>query len=96
MDINEREFLFNTKFLHQTKSTESLQTINILLLIIYYICILVIIYILIVKYDFNKYGKLVVSILLLLYPFIVYYIEDTIYNFSQYISAFITGTTFDE
>ena len=85
MGINERELLFNQKYLHQKNIVDYLHGLNTFLLFIYYNCILVIIYYLITKYEFNKYGKAGVSVLLVLYPAIAYYIEQNIFNNSGFI-----------
>jgi len=94
MGINERELLFNQKYLHQKNTVEYLHGVNTVLTYTYYLCILVIIYYLFTKYEFNKYGKAGVSVLLLLYPFIAYYIEQNIYNNSGFIGSSLSVLTF--
>ena len=94
MDINERELLFNQKYLHQKNTVEYLHGVNTVLTYTYYLCILVIIYYLFTKYEINKYGKAGISVLLLLYPFIAYYIEQNIYNNSGFIWSSLSVLTF--
>ena len=96
MDINEREQLFHTKFLHQKNTVDLFKNFNFILLLIYYTCILVIIYLLFTKYNLNIYYNIIISLLLVFYPLIAYYIEQKIYNLSQYIGVFIKGTPIDE
>ena len=58
MDINERELLFNQKYLYQKKTVEYLHWVNTGLVYIYYLCALVIVYYLFTKYDFNLYSNI--------------------------------------
>jgi hypothetical protein len=89
MDINERELLFNQKYLHQKNTVDYLHGVNTVLMYTYYLCIFVIVYYLFTKYELNKYVKFGISILLVLYPFSAYYIEQNIHNNSGFIwSAF--------
>ena len=57
MDINERELLFNQKYLHQQKNVEYLNWVNTILVYIYYLCALVIIYYLFTKYEYSNYSN---------------------------------------
>jgi hypothetical protein len=87
MDINERELLFNQKYLHQQKTVEYLYWVNTILVYIYYLCALVIIYYLFTKYDFGNYSKIIFIILLGLYPFISYYLQEKIQNGFDYTGS---------
>jgi hypothetical protein len=87
MDINERELLFNQKYLHQQKTVEYLYWVNTILVYIYYLCALVIIYYLFTKYDFSNYSKITFLILLGLYPFIAYFLQEKIQNGGHYIGS---------
>lgn len=88
MDINERELLFNQKYLHQQKTVEYMNWVNTILVYIYYLCALVIIYYLFTKYEYSnysKYSKITFLILLGLYPFIAYFLQEKIQNGGDYI-----------
>ena len=93
MGINERELLFNQKYLHQKNTVDYLHGLNTFLLFIYYLCVLVIIYYLFTKYEFNNYSKAGVSVILVLYPVIAYYIEQKIYNNSGFIMSSLSTLT---
>ena len=87
MDINEKELLFNQKYLHQKKTVEYLHWVNTGLVYIYYLCALVIVYYLFTKYDFNRYNNILFTILLGIYPFVAYYLQEKIYDSFEYISS---------
>jgi len=87
MDINEKELLFNQKYLHQKKTVEYLHWVNTGLVYIYYLCALVIVYYLFTKYDFNLYNNILFTILLGIYPFVAYYLQEKIYDSFEYISS---------
>ena len=89
--FNQKELLYQQKFSHQIIPKGTMSTLNFLLLILYYGCILVVLYYLYTKYDTSIYSKLGVVILLLLYPFIILFIETEIYKVGEYIWAFIVG-----
>ena len=87
MDINERELLFNQKYLHQKKTVEYLHWVNTGLVYIYYLCALVIVYYLFTKYDFNLYSNVLFTLLLGIYPFVAYYLQEKVYDSFEYISS---------
>jgi hypothetical protein len=87
MDINERELIFNQKYLHQKKTVEYLSWVNTSLVYIYYLCALVITYYLITKYDFTLYSNILFILLLGIYPFVAYYLQEKIYNSFDSISS---------
>lgn len=93
--LDERELLFQQKYLYQFQTVNTLLGLNTLLLYVYYICIVIVLYFLFTKYEYNVYIKGFLSILLIAYPFIVYFIETFVYRTSQYIGAFITGHAYD-
>jgi hypothetical protein len=53
------------------------------------------VYFLFTKYELNLYVKLGFSLLLIAYPFVIYYIETVLYNLGHYAGAMITGTAAD-
>ena len=75
LNIEERELLFQTKYIHQTQTVNTLNILNIFLLFAYYICIIIVLYFLITKYELSWYVILGFSLLLIAYPFVIYYIE---------------------
>ena len=87
MDINERELLFNQKYLHQKKTVEYLHWVNTGLVYIYYLCALVIVYYLFTKYEFNLYSNVLFTLLLGIYPFVAYYLQEKVYDSFEYISS---------
>jgi hypothetical protein len=93
--IEDRELLFQTKYIHQTQTVNTLTILNNFLLFAYYICIIVVLYFLFTKYELNLYVKVGFSLLLIAYPFVIYYIEMSLYNVGHYAGALITGTAVD-
>jgi hypothetical protein len=95
MNIEDRELLFQTKYIHQTQTVNVLTILNTFLLFAYYICIIIVLYFLITKYELRWYVILGFSLLLIAYPFVIYYIEMSLYNVGHYAGALITGTAVD-
>lgn len=95
LNIEDRELLFQQKYIYQTQTVNTLTGLNSLLLFAYYICIIVVLYLLFAKYDLNIYVKIGFSLLLIAYPFIIYYIETVLYNIGHYAKSLITGTAAD-
>jgi hypothetical protein len=93
--IEDRELLFQQKYIHQIQTVNTLTELNNFLLFAYYICIILVLYFLFSKYELNMYLKVGFSLLLIAYPFIIYYIEMVLYNVGQYAGAIITGTAAD-
>jgi len=93
--IEDRELLFQQKYIHQIQTVNTLTELNNFLLFAYYICIIIVLYFLFSKYELNMYLKVGFSLLLIAYPFIIYYIEMVLYNVGQYAGAIITGTAAD-
>ena len=95
MNIEDRELLFQTKYIHQTQTVNVLNILNTFLLFAYYICIIIVLYFLITKYELRWYVILGFSLLLIAYPFVIYYIELVLYNVGHYAGAIITGNAAD-
>ena len=95
MNIEDRELLFQQKYIYQTQTVNMLTGFNTLLLFAYYVFIIIVMYLLFTKYELNIYVKSVFSLLLIAYPFIIYYIEIVLYNIGHYAGAIITGTAAD-
>ena len=95
MDIEDRELLFQQKYIYQAQTVNTLTGLNTFLLFAYYICIIIVLYYLFTKYELNMYVKLGFSLLLIAYPFIIYYIEIVLYNVGHYAGSMITGTAAD-
>ena len=95
MNIEDRELLFQTKYIHQTQTVNVLTILNTFLLFAYYICIIIVLYFLITKYELRWYVILGFSLLLIAYPFVIYYIETVLYNLGHYAGAIITGNAAD-
>ena len=95
MDIEDRELLFQQKYIYQAQTVNTLTGLNTFLLFAYYICIIIVLYYLFTKYELNMYVKAGFSLLLIAYPFVIYYIEIVLYNVGQYAGSMITGTAAD-
>ena len=95
LNIEDRELLFQQKYIYQTQTVNSLIGLNTFLLFAYYICIIIVLYFLFTKYELNIYVKLGFSLLLIAYPFVIYYIEMSLYDVGHYAGALITGTAVD-
>jgi hypothetical protein len=95
LNIEDRELLFQQKYIYQTQTVNSLIGLNTFLLFAYYICIIIVLYFLFTKYELNIYVKLGFSLLLIAYPFVIYYIELVLYNVGHYAGAIITGNAAD-
>jgi len=89
--FNEKELVYHQKFSHQIIPKGTMSTLNFLLMILYYGCILAVIYHLYTKYDISIYSKVGIVILLLLYPFVILFIETYIYQAVRYGWSFIVG-----
>ena len=95
LNIEDRELLFQQKYIYQTQTVNSLIGLNTFLLFAYYICIIIVLYFLITKYELRWYVILGFSLLLIAYPFVIYYIELVLYNVGHYAGAIITGNAAD-
>jgi hypothetical protein len=95
MDIEDRELLFQQKYIYQAQTVNTLTGLNTFLLFAYYICIIIVLYYLFTKYELNMYVKVGFSLLLIAYPFVIYYIEMVLYNVGHYAGSMITGTAAD-
>ena len=93
--IEDRELLFQQKYIYQTQTVNTLNVLNTFLLFAYYICIIIVLYFMFTKYEFNMYLKAGFSLLLIAYPFVIYYIEIGLYNVGHFTGALITGTAVD-
>ena len=93
--IEDRELLFQQKYIYQIQTVNTLTGLNTFLFFAYYICIIIVLYFLFTKYELNMYVKAGFSLLLIAYPFIIYYIEIVLYNVGHYAGAMITGTADD-
>lgn len=93
--FQDKELLFQQKYNNQIQTVESLTKLNNFLLITYYSCILIAMYFLFTKYEYNIYVKVGISLLAIAYPFIIYLIENFIYDVTKYMSALIGGIPAD-
>jgi len=93
--FQDKELLFQQKYNNQIQTVQSLTNLNKWLLITYYICIIIAMYFLFAKYEYNIYIKIGLSLLAIAYPFIIYFIEYSIYDLTKYMSALIGGIPVD-
>lgn len=94
--IEDSELLFQQKYIYQIQTVNTLTGLNTFLFFAYYICIIIVLYFLFTKYELNMYVKVGFSLLLIAYPFIIYYIEMVLYNVGHYAGSMITGTAADQ
>ena len=90
-EVYDRELLYEKKKNFQKDTVNGLNLLNTILTYVYFLCIIVIFYILFTKYDYNYKIKLAICIALVLYPFVIYFIESNLYVTGQYIWSFIIG-----
>lgn len=93
--LNDRERLFQQKYIYQIQTVESLTRFNMVLTTAYYVFIVIALYFLFTKYDYSIYTKAGISLLAIAYPFIAYMIESIVYRISTYTSAIILGEPAD-
>lgn len=93
--LDDRERLFQQKYIYQIQYVDTLTSLNMLLTTTYYVFVVIALYFLFTKYEYSIYTKIGISLLAVVYPFIIYTIEYIIHRISTYISAIILGEPAD-
>lgn len=83
--------LHNNKALYQLRKVDSLQDFNLFLYTVYYVLALISIIVIFYKYDMNKYLKIIVSLMLLFFPYVIRATEDFISDYYRYMMALLYG-----
>ena len=88
--------LKNNKANYQDKQIANLEYTNNILFSIYYILAVISIFVIYFKYDLSASFKIIISLLLLVYPFVIYSLEITIKKQYDYIMSFVYGIPYEE
>jgi len=93
--VNQMYSTDNQNILYQMKKIENYKYFNKILVIIYFILMgISTIFIFKTKKISSWVVKIIIVILLVIYPFIIYYLESYLYNFFSYMVAFLNGETY--
>src|SRR6056300_1193356 len=88
--------LHNNKALYQLRKVDNLQDFNLFLYTVYYVLVLISIIVIFYKYGMNNYMKVIVSFILLFFPFFIRAIEDYISEYYLYIMSFLYGVPYQK
>jgi hypothetical protein len=80
----------NQKFTYSLEQYNEIENINTIFFILYYFLFIVLMVFVIFKFKYSILLKIIISLLFLLYPFVIYTIETIIYNviYSIYLYTF--------
>jgi hypothetical protein len=80
----------NQKFTYSLEQYNEIENINTIFFILYYFLFIVLLVFVIFKFKYSILLKIIISLLFLLYPFVIYTIETIIYNviYSIYLYTF--------
>ena len=80
----------NQKFTYSLEQYNEIENINTIFLILYYFLFIIFLFFIIFKINYPVLLKIIIGLIFLLYPFIIYTIETTIYNiiYSLYLYTF--------
>ena len=97
--ISEYENIHSTdyqKSVYESGSTEYLHTIYVYLFYIYYAIVLIVVLFGLYKgaFSFAAPFTLLVTLCLIIFPFVIYYIEQQIYSFLLYIWSLLTDNVY--
>jgi glycopeptide antibiotics resistance protein len=88
--------LKNQKSLYQEKKYKRIQKMNAYLFIVYYIIVAIAILFIYFKYDMKKYAKHIIVVFLLLFPYIIFYVEKSVYDTYRFIYSLVYSKPFVE
>lgn len=88
--------LHNNKALYQLRKVDSLQDFNLFLYTVYYVLVLISIIVIFYKYDMKKYLKVILSFVLLFFPFLIRGIEDYISEYYRYMMSLLYGVPYEK
>jgi hypothetical protein len=80
----------NQKFTYSLEQYNEIKNIDTIFFILYYFLFIVLLFFVIFKFKYSILLKIIISLLFLLYPFVIYTIETIIYNiiYSLYLYTF--------
>ena len=87
--------LKNQKSLYQGDEYEGVKKFNSYLFIVYYVVAIIAILFIYFKYDMKKYWKHVIALTLLLFPYIIFYIEKSVYDTYRFVYSLVYSETFE-
>jgi hypothetical protein len=94
-NANTGDFTYDQKANFQYEKVSTFVGINYILLIAYFVFIIILVGLLFfVQKNMSIYLKIVIIVLLVIYPFIIYTIEEFIYTWGYYTIALISGTVY--
>jgi len=94
-NANTGDFTYDQKANFQYEKVSTFVGINYILLIAYFVFIIILVGLLFfVQKNMSIYLKIVIIVLLIIYPFIIYTIEEFIYTWGSYTIALISGTVY--
>jgi methyl-accepting chemotaxis protein len=94
-NANTGDFTYDQKANFQYEKVSTFVGINYILLIAYFVFIIILVGLLFfVQKNMSIYLKMAIIALLIIYPFIIYTIEEFIYTWGSYTIALISGTVY--
>uniref|UniRef100_A0A6C0E878 Uncharacterized protein n=1 Tax=viral metagenome TaxID=1070528 RepID=A0A6C0E878_9ZZZZ len=94
-NANTGDFTYDQKANFQYEEVSRFVEINYILLIAYFVFIIILVGLLFfVQKNMSIYLKMAIIALLIIYPFIIYTIEEFIYTWGSYTIALISGTVY--
>ena len=91
------DFTYDQKAYFQYEQVSRFLQLNYILTIAYYVFVIIIIGLLFfVQKNMSIYLKIVIIVLLSIYPFIIYTIEYLIYTWGSYTKSLISGTVYEK
>jgi len=94
--MKENEELYNSKYKHKVDDIHSIETYNKYFVYIYIGLNLILVYFLYKSVNLNKYIKVVIMLLFIIYPFVISNFESYIYNAFFYMVDTIYGTPYNK
>lgn len=96
-NANSGDFTYDQKANFQYEQVSTFVQLNYILFIAYYVFIIVIVGLLFfVQKNMSIYLKIAIIVALIIYPFIIYTIEEFIYTWGSYTTALISGTVYEK
>jgi hypothetical protein len=93
--FQENAELYNAKSKYKAEHIPIINGYYTFMFYTYVLLIIVLVYILYISVKINKYIKIIIFVCFITYPFIIYNIEEFIYNYYLYIVAFIRGESYN-
>ena len=94
-NANSDDFTYDQKANFQHEQVSSFVELNYILMIAYFVFFIILIGLLFfVQKNLSIYLKIAIIVALIIYPFIIYTIEEIIYTWGSYTTALISGTVY--